>query len=196
MEQRKKTIWNRQYLITLEILREKKNVLEKAAKLLLENEKMDGEELKTLMDETSSNFRHGWARHPRLDHMAFQVKINYLRGGTSAPQNLQGTVCLLLLAGTTWSRIHLGHVRLRCKIVLITAKKGFISLPLSLSDYGIILSPERSSPVVQAQKDHRPWSHSSHKPPDDIFRNKIFCHNPDGNFHGCLKILRNNFVGL
>jgi len=63
--------------------------------------------------------------------MAFQVKINYLRGGTSAPQNLQGTVCPLLLAGTTWSRIHLGHVRLRCKIVLITAKKGFISLPLS-----------------------------------------------------------------
>ena len=47
--------------------------------------------------------------------------ITYLRGGISAPQNLQRTLFSLLLLGATWSLLHLGHVRLRRKIVLNTA---------------------------------------------------------------------------
>jgi len=43
-----------QYANALEILRGKKTVLKKAAGLLLENEKMNGEELKSLMDEFSA----------------------------------------------------------------------------------------------------------------------------------------------
>jgi cell division protease FtsH len=42
-----------QYSKALEILGEKKDVLERGAKLLLEKEKMDGEELKALMEDTS-----------------------------------------------------------------------------------------------------------------------------------------------
>ena len=50
-----------------------------------------------------------------------------LRGGMSAPQNLQGTNRYFLLWGTTWSLMHLGHVRLRLKIVLTTTlNNGFI----------------------------------------------------------------------
>ena len=43
-----------QYANALEILRAKKTALKKAAGLLLENEKMNGEELKLLMDEFSA----------------------------------------------------------------------------------------------------------------------------------------------
>jgi cell division protease FtsH len=46
-----KEIINGQYATALEILREKKDVLEKGAQLLLEKEKIDGEALKALMDE-------------------------------------------------------------------------------------------------------------------------------------------------
>ena len=57
-------------------------------------------------------------------------RINGLRGGTSALQNLQRTICFLLLAGTSWSLLHLGHVRLRLSIVLITTLNiGFINFP-------------------------------------------------------------------
>lgn len=42
-----------QYARALQILREKKDILDKGAKVLLEKEKMDGEELKALMDEVS-----------------------------------------------------------------------------------------------------------------------------------------------
>ncbi|MGD8984878.1 MAG: ATP-dependent zinc metalloprotease FtsH [Desulfobacteraceae bacterium] len=42
-----------QYSKALEILREKKDILERGAKLLLEKEKIDGEELKALMEDTS-----------------------------------------------------------------------------------------------------------------------------------------------
>ncbi|NQT10015.1 MAG: hypothetical protein HQ573_02460 [Desulfobacteraceae bacterium] len=57
-------------------------------------------------------------------------KGGYLRGGISAPQNLQHTLSHLLLAGTLWSPLHLGHERLRPKIVPITTdiKYGLMSL--------------------------------------------------------------------
>jgi cell division protease FtsH len=42
-----------QYAGALDLLREKKHLLKKAAQVLLEKEKIDGEELKTLMDERS-----------------------------------------------------------------------------------------------------------------------------------------------
>ena len=38
---------------------------------------------------------------------------NLLCGGMSAPQNLQRALSRLLIAGTTWSLLHLGHLRLR-----------------------------------------------------------------------------------
>jgi hypothetical protein len=63
-----------------------------------------------------------------------------LRGGTSAPQNLQGTVWLFLLAGTTCSLLQTGHVRLSCKITLIIAMNGFISSSLFLCVSRIFLS--------------------------------------------------------
>ena len=46
-------IINIQYARALDILRGKKQFLEKTAHVLLEKEKFDGEELKTLMDENS-----------------------------------------------------------------------------------------------------------------------------------------------
>jgi cell division protease FtsH len=46
-------IINTQYARALDILRGKKQFLEKAAHVLLEKEKIDGEELKTLMAENS-----------------------------------------------------------------------------------------------------------------------------------------------
>ena len=46
-------IINRQYSRVIEILRKKKDVLKKGAQLLLEKEKIDGEELKALMNEIS-----------------------------------------------------------------------------------------------------------------------------------------------
>jgi len=72
-----------------------------------------------------------------------------LRGGTSAPQNLQDTTWLLLLAGTTWSLLQTGHVRLSCKTALIIAMNGFISSSLFPLDYVINSSPRWSFPVVQ-----------------------------------------------
>jgi|LGVE01.1.fsa_nt_gb hypothetical protein len=58
------------------------------------------------------------------------LRMSYLGGGTSAPQNLQRTLSSLLLAGTTWFLLHLGHVRLRKKIAHAIAAIGFINLPL------------------------------------------------------------------
>ena len=48
-------IINRQYSRVIEILRKKKDVLKKGAQLLLEKEKIDGEELKALMNEISQS---------------------------------------------------------------------------------------------------------------------------------------------
>ena len=45
-------IINEQYANDLEILRGKKTALKKVARLLLVNEKMDDEELKSLMDKS------------------------------------------------------------------------------------------------------------------------------------------------
>ena len=64
----------------------------------------------------------------------------YLDGGTSAPQNLQRTVSILLLAGTTWSLLHMGHVRLRRNIERKTANNGFIDLAPFLFVSRIFLS--------------------------------------------------------
>jgi len=47
------TIISEQYSKALEILKGKKNILVKGARLLLDKEKIEGEELKTLMDEIS-----------------------------------------------------------------------------------------------------------------------------------------------
>ncbi|KPK29980.1 MAG: cell division protein FtsH [Nitrospira bacterium SG8_3] len=48
-------IINEQYARALQILREKKDILDKGAKVLLEKEKMEGQELKALMDEVSGS---------------------------------------------------------------------------------------------------------------------------------------------
>jgi cell division protease FtsH len=48
-------IISEQYARALQILREKKDVLDKGARILLEKEKMEGEELKALMDEVSGD---------------------------------------------------------------------------------------------------------------------------------------------
>jgi cell division protease FtsH len=48
-----KEIINQQYSSALEILQGKKEILKKGAHLLLEKEKIDGEEIKALMDETA-----------------------------------------------------------------------------------------------------------------------------------------------
>ncbi len=47
-------IINQQYSRAMEILRQKREILDRGAKLLLEKEKIEGEELKALMDVTSS----------------------------------------------------------------------------------------------------------------------------------------------
>ncbi len=47
-------IINNQYSRALEILREKREILDRGAELLLEKEKIEGEELKALMDVPSS----------------------------------------------------------------------------------------------------------------------------------------------
>ena len=67
----------------------------------------------------------------------FSYRINCLCGGISALQNLQRTICFLLLAGTIWSLLHLGQVRLRLSIVLITTLIiGFINfLPFQFSTF-------------------------------------------------------------
>jgi cell division protease FtsH len=52
-------IINEQYARALKILREKKDVLDRGAKILLEKEKMDGEELKALMEEVSGDAGEG-----------------------------------------------------------------------------------------------------------------------------------------
>jgi cell division protease FtsH len=49
-----KDIVNQQYARALEILQQKREVLAKGANLLLEKEKIEGEELKALMGETES----------------------------------------------------------------------------------------------------------------------------------------------
>lgn len=46
-------ILHTQYEKALTILKDKRSVLKKSAKLLLEKEKIEGEELKEIMDETS-----------------------------------------------------------------------------------------------------------------------------------------------
>jgi len=48
-----KEIISEQYARALEILREKKGILEKGAHLLLEKEKIEGDEIKALMEGTS-----------------------------------------------------------------------------------------------------------------------------------------------
>jgi cell division protease FtsH len=48
-------IIDEQYTRAQEILKEKRDILDKAAKVLLEREKIDGEELKALMDESSND---------------------------------------------------------------------------------------------------------------------------------------------
>jgi cell division protease FtsH len=54
-------IINEQYARALQILREKKDLLDKGAKVLLEKEKMEGEELKALMEEASGGAEEGSA---------------------------------------------------------------------------------------------------------------------------------------
>lgn len=53
------------------------------------------------------------------------------RGGISAPQNLHRTRSRFLLAGTTWSLLHAGQVRLRPKMVptAVNRRNGFIGVP-------------------------------------------------------------------
>jgi cell division protease FtsH len=46
-------IINNQYSKAIEIIREKKEILKKGSEMLLEKEKIDGEELKALMDDSS-----------------------------------------------------------------------------------------------------------------------------------------------
>jgi cell division protease FtsH len=53
IDQEVREIINAQYTVALDLLRGKKHLLEKAAQVLLEKEKIDGEELKALMDEDS-----------------------------------------------------------------------------------------------------------------------------------------------
>jgi len=55
IDQEVKEIITRQYEAALKILRERRNLLDKAAKVLLEKEKIDGSELKAMMAETEES---------------------------------------------------------------------------------------------------------------------------------------------
>jgi len=59
IDQEVKEIINEQYLKAQGILKEKRDLLDKAAKVLLEKEKIDGEDLKTLMDESTKGKEAG-----------------------------------------------------------------------------------------------------------------------------------------
>ena len=81
--------------------------------------------------ETSEQFLENSFFRGDLSHVCIseteplkiQISVNYFAGGISAPQNLHWTVSLFLLGSTIWSRLHLGQVRLRFRIVLIMVWK-------------------------------------------------------------------------
>jgi hypothetical protein len=62
-----------------------------------------------------------------IDHLQ-KTHLVVLFGGTSAAQNLQGTVSFFLLEGTTCLRRHLGHTLVRRRIfsIINEARNGFI----------------------------------------------------------------------